>query len=184
MVHCCWSSGQGECGDAVTVAKQDGLMASMQQFSCYMLIAEPINVWVCTAADVPFDTCCLAELSARALRHYAPCRRSMRKTRLLLDAVAQVGCRDVTFAALDLCEDSLSEALTALQGNTVHTHCVTMGQYGYVISSWINMMPQRSRAYCKRLRLAVSHSAASAVVSTGLPMHLNALALQDVHSVT
>lgn len=40
----------------------------------------------------------------------------MRKTRLLLDAVARAGCQGVTFAALDLCEDSLREALTALQG--------------------------------------------------------------------
>jgi uncharacterized SAM-dependent methyltransferase len=40
----------------------------------------------------------------------------MRKTRLLLDAVERVGCQDVTFVALDLCEDSLGDALTALQG--------------------------------------------------------------------
>lgn len=40
----------------------------------------------------------------------------MRKTRLLLNAVERVGCRDVTFVALDLCEDSLRDALTALQG--------------------------------------------------------------------
>lgn len=42
----------------------------------------------------------------------------MRKTRLLLEAVERAGCQDVTFAALDLCEDSLSDALTALQGKT------------------------------------------------------------------
>lgn len=42
--------------------------------------------------------------------------RSMRKTRLLLDAVQAAGRKGVTFAALDLCEHSLREALTALQG--------------------------------------------------------------------
>lgn len=42
--------------------------------------------------------------------------RSMRKTKLLLDAVEAAGRHDVTFAALDLCEDSLSQALSALQG--------------------------------------------------------------------
>jgi len=47
-----------------------------------------------------------------------PYCRSMRKTRLLLDAVEVVGRHDVTFAALDLCEDSLSQALTALHGES------------------------------------------------------------------
>jgi hypothetical protein len=40
----------------------------------------------------------------------------MRKTRLLLDAVLAAGRRDVTFCALDLCQQSLSDALQALQG--------------------------------------------------------------------
>lgn len=43
----------------------------------------------------------------------------MRKTRLLLEAVERAGCQGVTFAALDLCEDSLADALTALQGMTL-----------------------------------------------------------------
>jgi uncharacterized SAM-dependent methyltransferase len=40
----------------------------------------------------------------------------MRKTRLLLDVVARAGRQGVTFAALDLCGESLREALTGLQG--------------------------------------------------------------------
>lgn len=42
--------------------------------------------------------------------------RSMRKTKLLLDAVLASGRRDVTFCALDLCQQSLEEALQALHG--------------------------------------------------------------------
>lgn len=40
----------------------------------------------------------------------------MRKTKLLLDAVVAAGITDVNFFALDLCEDSLSQALEQLQG--------------------------------------------------------------------
>jgi hypothetical protein len=40
----------------------------------------------------------------------------MRKTQLLLDAVERVGCQAVTFAALDLCQHSLTEALATLKG--------------------------------------------------------------------
>jgi uncharacterized SAM-dependent methyltransferase len=50
----------------------------------------------------------------------------MRKTRLLLDAVDRVGCRDVTFAALDLCEESLREALSALQGGLSRSSAQSM----------------------------------------------------------
>lgn len=47
----------------------------------------------------------------------------MRKTRLLLGALERLGCQDVTFAALDLCQDALTEALTALRGE-YPAHCV------------------------------------------------------------
>jgi hypothetical protein len=40
----------------------------------------------------------------------------MRKTQLLLDGVERVGCKAVTFAALDLCQQSLTEALETLKG--------------------------------------------------------------------
>jgi hypothetical protein len=46
----------------------------------------------------------------------------MRKTRLLLDAVLAAGRQDVTFCALDLCQQSLSSALQALQGEPQPMH--------------------------------------------------------------
>jgi uncharacterized SAM-dependent methyltransferase len=48
----------------------------------------------------------------------------MRKTRLLLDAVLAAGRRDVTFCALDLCQQSLSDALQALQGEIMTHHAI------------------------------------------------------------
>lgn len=49
------------------------------------------------------------------------CCRSMSKTRLLLDAVQRTGRQGVTFAALDLCENSLRQALEALQGESLES---------------------------------------------------------------
>lgn len=45
----------------------------------------------------------------------------MRKTRLVLEAVQHAGHKSVTFVALDLCKDSLTSALTALQGGCCPT---------------------------------------------------------------
>jgi hypothetical protein len=53
----------------------------------------------------------------------------MRKTRLLLDAVLAAGRRDVTFCALDLCQQSLSDALGSLQGTCgyIGQQCLLFG---------------------------------------------------------